>query len=84
MASMVISGPLNVTRTGTLDNADLPLLQRAVGVRDEDVDGNELTDEEKLTKAYNAIFRRINRWINKQRKKELIESTVNDDVIEVT
>ena len=84
MARMVISGPLNVTRTGTLANADLPLLQRAVGVRDEDVDGNELTDEEKLTKTYNAIFRRINRWINKQRKKELIESTVNDDVIEVT
>ena len=70
MASMVCSGAKQVTRTGTISNQDLPLLQRAMKVDDVDIDGNERTDEEKIAATY-----------NRQRAKENEQSS---DVIEVT
>jgi hypothetical protein len=82
MATMVLSGPLNVTRTGTMDNQDLPLLQRAMKVDDVDIDGNELTESEKIAATFNEIFRTINKRIKKQREKETQQN--DDDIIVVT
>ena len=81
MASMVCSGAKQVTRTGTISNQDLPLLQRAMKVDDVDIDGNERTDEEKIAATYNEIFRTINKRINRQRAKENEQPS---DLIEVT
>ena len=76
MASIVFTGPFNITKTVSIDNQHLPLICRAYGVDD------ELSDSDKVEAVFDAMVHSLKRRIIKRREKDLQQNA--DDVIEVT
>jgi hypothetical protein len=81
MATILFTGPFNITKTVNIDNQHLPLICKAYGVENTDDEGNVLTEAEKVEAVFGRMVIHLKQRIIRRRKKDLQQNA--DDVIEV-